>query len=168
MEIPKLEENQHSIILAENSTGIILNSDLSFFNNEFETNPFQVFENLEIAEFYAQDLIKNNPTIECSIYNFEGKFIKVIKKETEKINIISNELEKLNKTEWKAFIEGRDFTSGSSFIMVNTEFSREKDIEVLGANNDEINFIANSKENIRFLIEEVKKLQKKLNHKDYQ
>lgn len=166
MEIPKLGKNKCSIIFAEYSTGHILNPDLSLFNNESGTNPFQVFENLEIAEFYAKDLISNNSTIECLIYDSDGKFIKVINKETEKINIIYNELEKLNKTKWKSFVEGRDFTSGSSFIMVTNGSERENDIEVLGANNDEVDFIANSKKNIKFLIEEIKKLQEKLNQRD--
>lgn len=81
--------------------------------------------------------------------------------ENLKIKEIENKLNKLNETDWKAFIEGKDFTSGSSFIMVNSEKQRENDIEILGANNEEIEFIANSKTYIRFLLEEIKKLQQK-------
>ena len=36
---------------------------------------------------------------------------------------------------WKSFIEGRDHTSGSSFIITGTEKSRGRDIELTGATN---------------------------------
>jgi len=168
MEIPKPGNNKFSVVFAESSTGNILNSDLTLFLNSEHTSPFQIFNNIETAEFYALNNISNNPTIEGIIYDYDGNFVKILDIKTDKINLINYQLEKLKKTKWKAFIEGSNFTSGSSFIMVNTELSREKDIEILGANDDEINFIANSKENIRFLLAEVKKLQKKLNQIDNQ
>jgi hypothetical protein len=36
---------------------------------------------------------------------------------------------------WKAFIEGRDFESGASFIMTGLGDSRNNDIEFIGGNN---------------------------------
>lgn len=64
------------------------------------------------------------------------------------------------KGEWKAYIEGRDHTSGSSFIMTGIGEERGEDIEMYGATSADYDFIANAKQDVPRLIEEVKRLKK--------
>jgi hypothetical protein len=71
--------------------------------------------------------------------------------------------ERLNRSQagpWKAFIEGRDHESGSSFIMTGFEEQRGADLEILGATNDDLDFIANARQDIPRLIKEIRELRK--------
>jgi hypothetical protein len=61
---------------------------------------------------------------------------------------------------WKSFIEGRDHTSGSSFIMTGRPGSRGNDIELSGATDADQDFIAHAREDIRLLLEEIDRLKK--------
>jgi hypothetical protein len=54
---------------------------------------------------------------------------------------------------WKSFIEGRDHTSGSSFIMTGGE-----DIELLGATEEDQDFIAHARQDIPLLLAEIDRL----------
>ncbi|MBX3255390.1 MAG: hypothetical protein KF862_14710 [Chitinophagaceae bacterium] len=62
---------------------------------------------------------------------------------------------------WKAYIEGRDHESGSSFIMTGTEEQRGEDIEMVGATIADYDFIANARQDIIRLISEIRNLRKK-------
>ena len=64
--------------------------------------------------------------------------------------------QRVNQTQngpWKAYIEGRDHTSGSSFIMTGTGNSRKEDIELNGATDADYDFIANAKQDIPKLLQ---------------
>ncbi|RZK10492.1 MAG: hypothetical protein EOO46_10550 [Flavobacterium sp.] len=70
---------------------------------------------------------------------------------------------RLNKSQngpWKAYIEGRDQESGSSFIMTGTGENRQVDIEMIGATIADYDFIANAKQDIPKLINEIRELKK--------
>ena len=70
---------------------------------------------------------------------------------------IEDRCNKATKGPWKSMIEGRDHTSGDSFIMTGGE-----DIYILNPlfdNNQD--FIANAKQDIPKLIGEIKRLKKK-------
>ena len=54
---------------------------------------------------------------------------------------------------WTSFVEGRDHTSGSSFIRTAAD-----DIELSGATIDDQDFIAHAREDIPALIAEVRRL----------
>jgi hypothetical protein len=54
---------------------------------------------------------------------------------------------------WSSFIEGRDHTSGSSFIRTAGE-----DIELAGATVDDQDFIAHARTDIPTLVAEVRRL----------
>jgi hypothetical protein len=58
---------------------------------------------------------------------------------------------------WKAFIEGRDHTSGSSFIRTNGG-ADAPDIELSGATTSDFDFIANARQDIENLLAEVEQL----------
>ena len=54
---------------------------------------------------------------------------------------------------WKSYIEGRDHTSGSNFIMTCGE-----DIELLGATGADQDFIAHARQDIPLLLAEIDRL----------
>ena len=62
------------------------------------------------------------------------------------------------KGPWKAHIEGRDHTSGCDFIMTGKGPNRGADLEITGATAADLDFIANAKQDIRTLIDEIKRL----------
>lgn len=59
---------------------------------------------------------------------------------------------------WKAYIEDRDHESGSSFIQ-----TAGPDIEMSGASNDDYDFIANARQDIPRLLDEVRRLRAIMN-----
>jgi hypothetical protein len=61
---------------------------------------------------------------------------------------------------WKAFIEGRDHESGSNFVMTGEGKQRGEDIELLGGTVEDYEFIANARQDIPRLIEEICQLKK--------
>lgn len=56
---------------------------------------------------------------------------------------------------WKAFIEGRDHESGSSFIMTGGGPNRGEDIEMSGATLEDYDFIAHARQDIPRLLAEI-------------
>ncbi len=75
-------------------------------------------------------------------------------KDTE-IKQIQERCERATKGPWLSFVEGRDHTSGSSFIR-----TAGNDIELTGASADDQDFIAHARQDIPALIEEVCRLRK--------
>lgn len=70
---------------------------------------------------------------------------------------------------WIASIEGRDHESGSHFIMTGIpkgeniwQEKRGEDLEIIGATIADLDFIANARQDIPALIEEIKRLQELL------
>ena len=58
---------------------------------------------------------------------------------------------------WKSYIEGRDHTSGSSFIMTSGE-----DIELTGATDADQDFIAHTRQDMPRLLAEVQRLRQRI------
>ena len=75
------------------------------------------------------------------------------------INDIKERCEKATPGPWKSYIEGRDHTSGSSFIRTAGE-----DIELTGATTNDQDFIAAARQDIPALIEEVYRLRQLLDN----
>jgi len=78
------------------------------------------------------------------------------------VEITRNELEAMRArctaatpAPWQAFVEGRDHTSGSSFIRTGG-----KDIELFGATEEDHDFIAHARQDLPRLIEEVMRLRR--------
>jgi hypothetical protein len=59
---------------------------------------------------------------------------------------------------WRSFVEGRDHTSGSSFIMTGSGSTRGNDIELSGATAADQDFIANARQDIPKLLDEIARL----------
>jgi len=83
----------------------------------------------------------------------------------EKLKEIEQRCIKAQKGPWKAYIEGRDHESGSDFIMTGTGKNRGEDIELLGATQADYDFIAHAKQDIPYLIKEIRILLKLIEHK---
>lgn len=75
-------------------------------------------------------------------------------KDTE-IKQIQERCERATKGPWISFVEGRDHTSGSSFIR-----TAGNDIELTGASADDQDFIAHARQDIPALIKEICRLRK--------
>jgi len=80
-----------------------------------------------------------------------------------------SELEKIRKRcaaaapgPWKSFVEGRDHTSGSNFIMIGEGASRANDIELDGASAADQDFIAHARQDIPRLLAEIARLKRLL------
>lgn len=58
---------------------------------------------------------------------------------------------------WKSYIEGRDHTSGSSFIM-----TRGADIALTGATDADQDFIAHTRQDMPRLLAEVQRLRQRI------
>ncbi len=81
--------------------------------------------------------------------------------------ITEEELEEIEKrcihcqpAPWKAYIENRDHESGSNFIMTGHGENRGEDIELIGATIGDYDFIANSRQDIPRLINEIREIKK--------
>ena len=59
---------------------------------------------------------------------------------------------------WRSYIEGRDHTSGSSFIMTGEGEVRGEDIELSGATPADQDFIAHARQDIPRLLAEIQRL----------
>ena len=59
---------------------------------------------------------------------------------------------------WKSYVEGRDHTSGSSFIRTGPREERGEDIELSGATPADQDFIAAARQDVPRLIAEVRRL----------
>ncbi len=81
----------------------------------------------------------------------------------EELDKILNRCKSTQKGPWKAYIEGRDHTSGSNFIKTGQGKERGEDIEFYGASIEDIDFMAQAKQDIPRLIKEIKRL-KNLNN----
>jgi hypothetical protein len=70
---------------------------------------------------------------------------------------------------WTAIIEGRDQTSGSSFIMIGEGQKREEDLYLTGDDKPvsipDYDFIANARQDIPFLLAEIDRLKSLLDSK---
>jgi hypothetical protein len=83
---------------------------------------------------------------------------------------MKNRLQLATGGNWYAFIEGRDHTGGSHFIMTNVKSredwhnpNRGEDIESSGATLADLDFIAHARQDIPMLIAEIERLKGLLN-----
>jgi hypothetical protein len=81
----------------------------------------------------------------------------------KELKAIENRCNKSTMGPWVAFIEGRDHESGSDFIMTGPEENRGEDIELIGAQKDDFDFIAHSKQDVPKLIAEIRRLRQNIN-----
>ncbi len=87
----------------------------------------------------------------------------------DELNEIETRVNKTTKGPWKSYIEGRDYLSGSNFIMTGVSDgeniwsdSRGNDIELKGATDDDQDFIANARQDIPGLVQEIRRLNQEM------
>jgi hypothetical protein len=73
------------------------------------------------------------------------------------LNEIKERVEKATPGKWVSYIEGRDHTSGSDFIMTGVGGKRGPDIELIGATKADQDFIAHARQDIEILIAELER-----------
>jgi hypothetical protein len=85
----------------------------------------------------------------------------------QELNEIKERVAKATIAPWVASIEGRDHTSGSSFIMTGIpkgeniwQQKRGEDLEVIGATTEDLDFIAHARQDVPALIAEIERLKK--------
>ncbi|UCA62036.1 MULTISPECIES: hypothetical protein [Chryseobacterium] len=69
---------------------------------------------------------------------------------------------KATPSPWTSCVEGRDFDSGSSFIMTGEEENRDYDIEFISIKPEDQDFIAMARNAIPLLVNEIAKLKGQL------
>lgn len=79
-----------------------------------------------------------------------------------KLKAIALRCEKATAGSWRSYIEGRDHSCGSSFIMTGAERARGNDIELSGATKEDQDFIANARQDIPILLAEIARLKARL------
>lgn len=63
---------------------------------------------------------------------------------------------------WRSYLEGRDHTSGDSFIMTGEGSHRGEDLYLSGATHADQDFVARARQDVPRLIEEVRRLKQAL------
>lgn len=76
----------------------------------------------------------------------------------EELQEMQRRCESASCSPWKSYVEGRDHSSGSDFIMTGEGEQRGEDIELTGATVADQDFIANARQDIPRLINEIKRL----------
>ena len=84
---------------------------------------------------------------------------------------IKKRAEMATKGLWKSYIEGRDHESGNDFIMTGISENediwsegRGTDIELMGATQVDQDFIANARQDVPKLLDEIERLKKEINN----
>jgi hypothetical protein len=77
---------------------------------------------------------------------------------TEEIAEIGTRCDRASPGPWRSMVEGRDHSSGSSFIMTGPLAKRGQDIELTGATSDDQDFIANARQDVPRLVAEILRL----------
>lgn len=81
----------------------------------------------------------------------------------EELDSIAKRVQSARPGPWVSFVEGRDHTSGSSFIKTGDGGSRGEDIELTGATPGDQDFIAGARQDVPRLLDEIRMLKELLN-----
>ena len=84
----------------------------------------------------------------------------------EELEVIARRVAAAQPGPWKSFVEGRDHTSGSSFIRAGEGTSRGEDIELTGATAGDRDFIAAARQDVPLLLDEIRMLRALLAKRD--
>jgi hypothetical protein len=82
--------------------------------------------------------------------------------EDDELDAISARCDEATPPPWRSLVEGRNHTSGSSFIMRGEGTSRHEDIELTGASVADQDFIAHARQDVPRLVAEVVRLRRML------
>lgn len=80
----------------------------------------------------------------------------------EDLNEIRRRCNEATEGLWISYVEGRDQSSGESFILRGAEGARREDLYLTGATVADQDFIAHARQDIPRLIDEIERLQTRL------
>jgi hypothetical protein len=80
----------------------------------------------------------------------------------DELQAIADRAQSARPGPWESFLEGRDHTSGSSFIRVGHGTSRGEDIELVGATAGDQDFIAAARQDVPRLLSDIRELRRLL------
>lgn len=80
----------------------------------------------------------------------------------EELNAITARCDATSAGPWVSMVEGRDHTSGSSFIMTGPADQRGEDIELSGATIADQDFMAHARQDVPRLVQEIRRLRRML------
>jgi hypothetical protein len=76
MTAPILTDDEYSLLIAEHSTGTVLNSDLTVHKSgESCDQVFLIFKDFKKAEDFVSTLTLTRPELECVLYDKSGKYV---------------------------------------------------------------------------------------------
>jgi hypothetical protein len=78
MERPILKFNEYAVLMADIYTGIILNTNFEFHNNEINESCFKIFCDLESAELFVRETISSGKKVEIVIYNYSYDIVNIV------------------------------------------------------------------------------------------
>ena len=73
MKTPILENNQHSVLSAEFSTGIVLTTDFEKYIGNGEV--FHIFQTYELALEFVDKKLSENSNLEFNIHDSKGEYL---------------------------------------------------------------------------------------------
>ena len=79
-QFPLLEDYQVALMRAQLGTGHVVDENCNLALNDGQ-KVYTIFKDFEQALGFAKEFIKENPEIECVIYNKEKKVLSYLKKE---------------------------------------------------------------------------------------
>jgi len=84
----------------------------------------------------------------------------------DRLNEIERRIQKASVGPWVSYVEGRDHTAGSNFIMTGPPDNRGEDIELHGATVADQDFVAHARSDMPLLLMEIRRLRKMLSDMD--
>ena len=84
----------------------------------------------------------------------------------EDLDAISRRVAAAQPGPWQSFIEGRDHTSGSSFIRTGGRGGRGEDIELRGATSADQDFMAAARQDVPALLADIRALKALLRNRE--
>ncbi len=70
MNKPKLNSNQYALLLVDNNTGIVLNENLEYYNQETNDVCYLIFDEINKIEDHIELIKKASKDIEFVIYDY--------------------------------------------------------------------------------------------------
>lgn len=100
-QIPKLQKQQCSLVLAELWTGKVLTLDGKRYDARVQEPHILIFDTIKDAENFAEKKINEFPNIECHIYDSEANHIKRMFKPDHKKPALKQKQEWWKFWRWK-------------------------------------------------------------------
>lgn len=80
MKFPILKEHEFAVLMANGETGIILDLNFNIYQNNIEIqNVYSIFENIQKAKKFVENISAVHQKIEFIIYNSKQEVVEFIK-----------------------------------------------------------------------------------------